>query len=61
MKHLIKNVLLIAVSIITWELGKEAAYRMIINATANDDVEVPVDFNIEDHIHLNDIKAEVSD
>lgn len=61
MKHLIKNVLLVAVSIITWELGKETAYRMMINATANDEVDVPLDFDISDQIHLNEIKAEVSD
>ncbi|MCD8914254.1 transcriptional activator RinB [Staphylococcus simulans] len=35
--------------------------QLIIHATQNDEVEAPADFDINDHIHLNDLKAEVSD
>lgn len=54
---LIRSLLIIG----AWELGKYLGEQLIIYANRNDDVEAPADFNIHDHIHLNDIKAEVSE
>lgn len=54
---LIRNLLIIA----AWELGKYLGEQLIIYANRNDEVEGPADFNIHDHIHLNNIKAEVSE
>lgn len=57
-KHtLIKNLLIIG----AWELGKYLGEQLVIYTNRNDDVEAPADFNIDDHIHLNDLKAEVSE
>ncbi|PTJ39462.1 transcriptional activator RinB [Staphylococcus simulans] len=56
MKQFIKSILLVAISVITWELGKETANRVMIYRTQNDEVEVPSDFNINDHIHLNGVR-----
>lgn len=54
---LIRNLLFIG----AWELGKYLGEQLIIYANRNNEVEVPADFNIDDHIHLNNLKAEVSD
>ncbi|UXV43638.1 transcriptional activator RinB [Staphylococcus simulans] len=35
--------------------------QYMIYRTQNDDVEAPADFDIHDHIHLNNLKAGVSD
>ena len=57
-KHtLIRNLLIIG----AWELGKYLGEQLVIYTNRNDDVEEPADFNIDDHIHLNDLKAEVSE
>ncbi|MBA8777724.1 transcriptional regulator [Staphylococcus schleiferi subsp. coagulans] len=44
-----------------YELGKYLTEQLIIVLTANDSVEAPNDFCIDDHIHLNNFKAEVSE
>ena len=54
---LIRNLLIIA----AWELGKYLGEQLVIYTNRNDEVEAPADFNIDDHIHLNDLKAEVSE
>lgn len=54
---LIRNLLIIA----AWELGKYLGEQLVIYTNRNDEVDVPADFNIHDHIHLNDLKAEVSE
>lgn len=54
---LIRNLLIIA----AWELGKYLGEQLVIYTNRNDDVEAPADFNIDDHIHLNNIKVEVSE
>ena len=54
---LIRNLLIIA----AWELGKYLGEQLVIYTNRNDEVEAPKDFNIDDHIHLNDLKAEVSE
>ena len=57
-KHtLIRNLLIIG----AWELGKYLGEQLVIYTNRNDYVEAPADFNIDDHIHLNDLKAEVSE
>ena len=57
-KHtLIRNLLIIG----AWELGKYLGEQLVIYTNRNDDVEAPADFNIDNHIHLNDLKAEVSE
>ena len=54
---LIRNLLIIA----AWELGKYLGEQLVIYTNRNDEVDVPTDFNIDDHKHLNNIKAEVSE
>lgn len=54
---LIRNLLIIA----AWELGKYLGEQLVIYTNRNDEVDVPADFNIDDHKHLNNLKAEVSD
>ncbi|MDK8646363.1 transcriptional regulator [Staphylococcus condimenti] len=54
---LIRNLLIIA----AWELGKYLGEQLVIYTNRNDEVDVPTDFNIDDHKHLNNLKAEVSD
>ena len=57
-KHtLIRNLLIIG----AWELGKYLGEQLVIYTNRNDEVDVPTDFNIDDHKHLNNLKAEVSD
>ena len=54
---LIRNLLIIA----AWELGKYLGEQLVIYTNRNDEVDVPTDFNIDDHKHLNNLKAEVSE
>ena len=57
-KHtLIRNLLIIA----AWELGKYLGEQLVIYTNRNDEVEAPADFDMHDHIHLNDLKIEVSE
>ncbi|UXV43655.1 transcriptional activator RinB [Staphylococcus simulans] len=44
-----------------YEAAKYITEQYMIYRTQNDDVEAPSDFDIHDHIHLNNLKAEVSD
>lgn len=56
-----KQILKLLLTLVLYEAAKYITEQLIIHATQNDDVEAPKDFNIDDHIHLNDLKAEVSD
>lgn len=58
---MIKPILKLILTLTLYEAAKYITEQAIIYRTQNDDVEVPSDFNINDHIHLNDLKAEVSD
>lgn len=58
---MIKTLLKILLTLVIYEAVKYITYQVIIIKQANDEVEIPSDFNINDHIHLNDLKAEVSD
>lgn len=58
---MIKTILKIILTITLYEAAKYITEQYIIYATQNDDVEAPSDFNINDHIHLINLKAEVSD
>lgn len=58
---MIKPILKLILTLALYEAGKYITEQYIIYRTQNDDVEAPADFNINDHIHLNDLKAEVSD
>ncbi|MGD6772419.1 transcriptional activator RinB [Staphylococcus simulans] len=58
---MIKTILKLILTLTLYEAAKYITEQLIIHATQNDDVEAPADFNINDHIHLNDFKAEVSD
>lgn len=58
---MIKSLLKILLTLALYEATKYITEQLIIHATQNDDVEAPVDFDIHDHIHLNDLKAEVSE
>ncbi|PTJ01823.1 transcriptional regulator [Staphylococcus simulans] len=58
---MIKPIIKIILTLTLYEAAKYITEQYIIYATQNDDVEAPADFDINDHIHLNDLKAEVSD
>ena len=58
---MIKSTLKIIATIALYEAAKYITEQAIIYRTQNDDVEAPADFDINDHMHLNDLKAEVSD
>lgn len=57
---MIKTLLKILFTLALYEAVKHITYQVIIIKQANDDVEAPADFDIHDHIHLNNLKAEVS-
>lgn len=56
-----KQILKLLLTLVLYEAAKYITEQLIIHATQNDDVEAPADFNIDDHIHLNNIRAEVSE
>lgn len=56
-----KQILKLLLTLVLYEAAKYITEQLIIHATQNDEVEAPADFNIDDHIHLNNIKAEVSE
>ncbi|MEJ7508529.1 transcriptional activator RinB [Staphylococcus simulans] len=58
---MIKTIFKIILTLTLYEISKHITEQLIIHATQNDDVEAPADFDINDHIHLNNLKAEVSD
>lgn len=58
---MIKTILKIILTLTVYETAKYITEQLIIYRTKNDDVEAPADFDMHDHIHLNDLKAEVSD
>ncbi|MBT2860982.1 transcriptional regulator [Staphylococcus coagulans] len=58
---MIKRIINLLITLALYELGKYLTEQLIIILTANDSVEAPNDFYIDDHIHLNNFKAEVSE
>ncbi|PTJ15934.1 transcriptional regulator [Staphylococcus simulans] len=58
---MLKPILKLILTLTLYEAAKYITEQYIIYRTQNDDVEAPADFDINDHIHLNDLKAEVSD
>lgn len=58
---MIKPILKLFFTLTLYEAAKYITEQLIIHATQNDDVEAPADFNINDYIHLNNLKAEVSE
>ena len=58
---MIKTIFKIILTLTLYEAAKYIIEQLIIYRTQNDEVEVPSDFNINDHIHLINLKAEVSD
>lgn len=52
---MIKRILKIWFIIMMYELEKFLGKELYYYLTANDEVEVPKDFNEKDHIHLNDL------
>ncbi|MBA8772110.1 transcriptional activator RinB [Staphylococcus coagulans] len=58
---MLKRTINLLITLALYELGKYLTEQLIIVLTANDSVEAPNDFCIDDHIHLNGIKAEVSE
>lgn len=58
---MIKPILKLILTLTLYETAKYITEQLIIYRTKNDDLEAPADFDIHDHIHLNDLKAEVSD
>lgn len=57
-RDVIKHILKLIFTLVTYELGKYVTEQLLIKYTSNDDIEAPQDFTQDDHIHLN---AEVSD
>ncbi|PTI93414.1 transcriptional activator RinB [Staphylococcus simulans] len=58
---MIKPILKLILTLTLYEAAKYITEQLIIYHTQNDDVEAPADFDIHDHIHLNNLKAEVSE
>ncbi|WP_353452850.1 transcriptional activator RinB [Staphylococcus coagulans] len=58
---MIKRIINLLITLALYELGKYLTEQVIVMLTANDSVEAPNDFYIDDHAHLNSIKAEVSE
>ncbi|ERS94158.1 transcriptional activator RinB [Staphylococcus simulans] len=58
---MIKPILKIILTLTLYEAAKYITEQYMFYRTQNDDVEAPADFDIHDHIHLNNLKAEVSD
>ena len=56
---MIKRILKIWFTIAMYELGKWIGRELYFMITANDDVEVPKDFDEDDHAHLNGLWKEV--
>lgn len=52
---MIKRIIKIWFTIAMYELGKWIGRELYYKLTANDDVEVPKDFDEHDHAHLNGI------
>ncbi|KAB2161304.1 MULTISPECIES: transcriptional activator RinB [Staphylococcus] len=50
-----KRILKIWFTIAMYELGKWIGRELYYKLTANDEVEVPKDFDVNDHVHLNGI------
>ena len=59
MNKLIKRILKIWFTIAMYELGKWIGRELYYKLTANDEVEVPKDFDVKDHVHLNELWKEV--
>lgn len=57
-RDVIKHILKLIFTLVTYELGKYVTEQLLIKYTSNDNIDAPQDFNQYDHIHLN---AEVSD
>lgn len=58
---MIKTILKLILTLTLYEAAKYITEQLIIYRTQNDDVEALADFDINDHIHLNNLKAEVSE
>ncbi len=55
----IKHILKIFITLMMYELGKWIGRELYYKLTANDEVEVPKDFDEHDHVHLNELWKEV--
>lgn len=55
---MIKRTINLLVTLALYELGKHLTEQLIIILTANDEVDT---FNLQDHIDLNNLRAEVTD
>lgn len=58
---MIKTIFKIILTLTLYEAAKYITEQYMIYRTQNDDVEAPADFDINDHIHLINLKAEVSE
>lgn len=58
---MIKPILKLILTLTLYEATKYITEQLVIYRTQNDDVEAPADFDIHDHIHLDNLKAEVSE
>lgn len=56
---MVKRILKIWFTIAMYELGKWIGRELYYKLTASDDVEVPKDFNEDDHAHLNELWEKV--
>ncbi|NMK54185.1 transcriptional regulator [Staphylococcus capitis] len=56
---MIKRILKIWFTIAMYELGKCIGRELYYKLTANDEVEVPKDFDENDHAHLNELWKKV--
>lgn len=56
---MIKKLIRLWFTIAMYELGKWIGREVYYKLTANDEVEVPKDFNEDDHAHLNELWKKV--
>ncbi|APR61435.1 transcriptional regulator [Staphylococcus condimenti] len=54
---MIKRLLNIWFTIAMYELGKWVGRELYYKLTANDEVDIPTDFSILDHKHLNEVSG----
>lgn len=59
MNRLIKRILKIWFTIAMYELGKWIGRELYYKLSADDAVEVPKDFDVNDHAHLNELWKKV--
>ena len=54
---MIKNILKVLLTISIYEAAKYITEQITIQLTRDDEVEAPIDFDVHDHKHLNEVSG----